>query len=287
MYGRGLKGKPLNVIGVIVGHHWNPTYSRVISVLEREAGKRGYNILLCYSNESWENEKNYITILLQKGVSGILVIPSGDCTKTGNRYAPFEGLDVPIVFIYRSFPDCVFDVVKTDNVYGAKMATEYLFQKGHRNIVHLTTGQNNSSVLERIEGFRVAHLKAKLPIPEERIYRLGEIDKESCSYAVDELLKSSGKDFSAIFTYNDYAAYWVMKSLLKRGIRIPEDIAVMGYDNNTFDDICLVPLTTVPLDAERISKVGIELLIRRIENPLAKRREVIFKPLQIVERESV
>jgi LacI family transcriptional regulator len=287
MYGRGLKGETLKVLGIIISDNTNPTYSRLVKGIEAEAETQGYNVILCNSNESYQREKMQINSLLYKKVDGLLIVPSPKGETEGNdRYDMLEQLNVPYVCINRTLEGCVCAVIKSDNVYGAKMATRFLIDKGHRKIIHITSGKNISSARERIEGFCEAMQEAGLDMNGVKVYKVDDTTRESSKKGVFEILKDND-DFTAIFTFNDNLAFAVMQVLKNKGKKIPEDVAVIGYDDNDFADICTVPLTTVPQDSYYIGQLAVKTLLDRITAQATQLIELLVKPEKIVERESV
>jgi len=287
MFGRGLKGETLKVIGVIISDNANPTYSMVIKGIEAQAELCGFNIILCNSHEDWKKEQKQIRVLLEKKVDGILIVPSAVARdELSGRYDILDAVKIPSIMAIRKIESYCCDIVTSDNVFGAKMAAKYLLDKGHTNIIHITTVLNISTSSERIIGFKQAMERAGLEIDEQSIIAMDYSDQEAFQNAMSQLIKRKA-DFSAIFAFNDIMAFHVIKALHSFGLSVPKDVAVIGYDNNDFADFCSVPLTTVHSDSFYLGFLAAATLLERIHCESTPYSEKLIKPKRIIERDSV
>jgi LacI family transcriptional regulator len=289
LYGRGLKGKTLRVIGVIISDNCNPSFAELVQGIEHCANEADYNIILCNSNENWETEKKHIGILIEKGVEGIIITPTEKQGKHEGfeRYAPFQNLGVPIVFAFRTMEGCTFDVVKTDNIYGAYLATKYLIEKGHRSLLHITTNLDISTRYERIEGFRRALEEQGLPFTQDMVFTVSAYGMESSEQDVRRLL-SGKRSFTGIFVFNDLLAIGAVKAMHDLGIAVPGDIAVIGFDNMYFSSVCTVPLTTVPQYNKQMGEAALQILMERVGNGVYGGRILReYRPDTVIVRNSV
>lgn len=288
LYGRGLKGKTLRVIGVVISDNCNPSFAELVQGIEHCANEADYNIILCNSNESWETEKKHIGILIEKGVEGIIIIPTERQGKHEGfeRYMPFQNLGVPIVFAFRTMEGCTFDVVKTDNRYGAYLATKYLIDKGHRSLLHITTNLDISTRYERIEGFKKALEEAKLPFADDMVFTVSAYGMESSEQDVRRLLTEK-RGFTGIFVFNDLLAIGAVKAMHDLGIAVPGDIAVIGFDNMSFSSVCTVPLTTVSQHNRQMGEAAFKILMERITG--GKHGSILreYRPDALILRDSV
>jgi LacI family transcriptional regulator len=161
-----------------------------------------------------------------------------------------------------------------------------LISKGHERIIHVTSNKIFSSAQERIEGFKLAHNEMGIPFNKKRIIRCDISSIQSCCEAMNCILDEH-EDFTAVFAFNDFTAFGIMKALLERGLRIPEDVALIGYDNSEFADICAVPLTTVKQESYLIGKMAFNFLLERINGNSDSKVYHVIAPTQIIERKSV
>jgi len=287
MYGRGLKGVSLRVIGVIIPDNANPTYSVMLKGIEARAEQAGFNIILCNSDEDWKKEQSKINVLVEKKVDGILLVPAAVAEdEPPKRYSMLDAVKMPFVMSIRKLEGYYCDVLTSDNRYGASIAVNYLIGKGHRKIVHVTSTLNTSTVTQRIIGFKEKMQVAKLPVDCDSIIHLNYLNKDSFTSGVAELVKRKDK-FTAIFAFNDMLAFHLIKTLSALGLQVPKDIAVIGYDDNDFADFCLVPLTTVSHDSFYLGYLGADILIERIKDKSKLYSEKLIRPSRIIERMSV
>ena len=282
-FGKGLSGKPLKTIGIIVPDNVNPSYSLMLRGMETKAAALNYSIILCNSNEDIEQEKALVQVLLGKHVDGVIICPTY-YPEISPNVKTLQQLKMPYVLLNRDLRDQPHPCIKTDNFLAAYLAGQYLIRKGHSKIIHVTRKNSVPAVEERIQGLKKAFDEEGIPFQEQQIYRRCEISIESGYQATRKLLKEN-QDFNAVLAFNDIIAFGVMKALREAELRVPEDVAVMGFDNLIFSDICLSPLTSVNQNLCAIGTVAMERLLQQIEGEDAVKLTKLPKPY-IVERES-
>lgn len=283
VFGRGLSGKPLRTIGIILPENANPVYFLFLNGLEEKAAESDYDIILGISHEDLDREKKLIRVLLEKHVDGVIISP---VHPEGNHNIEIlQHLEIPYILINRSIPHQNHVCIKANSALGAYLAGQYLLQKGHSNLLHLTRKYSVSSVEDRIAGLQRIFREHNVPFQEENIYRRCEVSVESAYTEMLEILRER-RDFTVVFAYNDIIAFGVMKAIHECRLRIPMDIAIMGFDNMMFADICLVPLTTVNQDLFAIGSIAMEVLLKKIHGDYEGQYPVVPEPY-IVERQSV
>ncbi len=192
---------------------------------------------------------------------------------------------MPYLLIDRTIPSQKHPCLKPNNFRAAYLAGQYLIQKGHRKVIHLTRKNSVIAVEERIEGLKAAFRDQQIPFDAQNIYRCCEISIESAQNEMMSILHSRN-NFTAVLTFNDIIAFGVMKALHESHRKIPEEIAVMGFDNLPFSDICLVPLTTVKQNLYATGTLAMDVIIQQIQGELTAQYRVLPEPV-IIERESV
>ncbi|PIE36152.1 LacI family transcriptional regulator [candidate division KSB3 bacterium] len=284
-FGRGLSGKPLRTIGIIIPENSNPFYSFVLKGVEQQATEAGYAIILCNSNEDLEREQHLIQVLMGKHVDGMIISPAQP--GINHNIERLQRLKIPYTLINRTISNQCHPCVKARNADGAYLAGQYLIRKGHRNVVCLTRQYSVTAVEERLQGFRRAFEEQNIFFDEEgNVYRrCQDINVESAYVAMCSILKER-KNFSAVFAFNDIIAFGAMKAIQEYHLRIPYDIAVMGFDNIMFSDISLVPLTTVNQNLPEIGISAVEVLLQQIHGEFIGHYRLMPEPY-IVERKSV
>ncbi|PID59099.1 hypothetical protein CSB45_01450 [candidate division KSB3 bacterium] len=283
-FGKGLSGKPPKTIGIIVPDNVNPSYSLMLRGMETKAAALRYSIILGNSNEDIEQERALVNVLLGKHVDGVIVCPTYYPEASPNVKI-LQQFNMPYVLLNRDLRGQQHPCVKTDNVLAACLAGRYLLRKGHLQIIHVTRQHSVPAVEERIEGLKKAFDEQNIPFRDEQIFRCCEISIESGYHAAQTILQQHS-DFDAVLAFNDIIAFGVMKALREAQLRIPDDVAVMGFDNLIFSDICLPPLTSVNQNLHAIGTAAMERLLQQIEGEEALTLTEVPEPY-IVERESV
>jgi LacI family transcriptional regulator len=288
LFGRGLKGNSVKTVGVIVTSSYNPNFADVISGIGKIADEFGYSIILCNSDEDLKTENKQIELLIQKQVDGIILTPASD--SFGAKRAGIEKLkklEIPYILIYRNIKGEEKNCVRTDNVQGGYIATKYLIEKGHRNIIfltpHLRPNKINSASYDRFLGYKKALGEINIKAPEDNVYHGKRISLES-GYEVMSTLLKARRDFTAVFCFNDIIAFGAIKAIHEWGLKIPSDIGVIGFDNMLFSQVCLVPLTTVHQESYKIGYTAMEIILKKLSNDTdIDKQEMIFTP-RIIER---
>lgn len=286
--GRGLKGKGLKTIGVVITDITNPFYSSSIQSITNEAEKNGYNVILCDSQEDCTREAKQIENLIRRKIDGLIIVPSSyDSADTACRrqYARLCDMKIPFVFLQRVIEDPIYqyDCVKCDNVYGAKMAIDYLFSSGHTQVHYLTGSSKSSSIRERNEGVSRAFLAHGLS-PDDHMLVCNDLSYDG-AYAMLKGLIQEGRRLSAVFCAYDNMAFGAINAIRDCSLRVPEDIAVMGFDDNFYSRIFTPPLTTIRQETVYMAKRATELLMEKMEtHTTAGVHEVVVPTL--VKRES-
>jgi LacI family transcriptional regulator len=270
---RSLFNKSSRLIGLVVPNILNPFFPEVARAVEDVAYKEGYTVVLCNSDGSLEKEKQYIDVLLRNNVDGFIV-----ATNLQNS-VNYMHLEVPVVAIDRMFNERI-PTVYADNYAGSKLATELLVAKGCRNLAHIRGPRNVSPANERYEGFLDAVSKAQLP------YTVIDSEMEGAGneHAAAELLEKH-PDVDGVFGWNDLVAVSVVKAALQRGIRIPDDLQVVGFDGISLTEIMFPALTTVAQPIYKMGRKATKLLIEQIEGKHANKEHHCLS-VQIIERDT-
>jgi DNA-binding LacI/PurR family transcriptional regulator len=261
---------------------------------EQAAKAKGYRIVFCTSNNDITEENKLLDQLVKDKVAGILIWPVLPHTSDGRLFQLTQQKGVPLVLLDRTLPGLAFDCVTSNNYEGAYQATEHLIQLGHRRIVFLSRPiLQLSTVSERLRGYQAAMRAAGLTPLEPWLVGIGE--EMHSNYAFHAYTAGKGEDIkqirhylqqpfrpTAIFTMNDLIALQVLKAASQAGVRIPQDLMLVGFDNMDITAHVEVPLTTVTQDCFTLGRRAAELLIERIEgyNGLP-RQEVVPTQLEI------
>jgi LacI family transcriptional regulator len=252
-----------NVIGIIVPQIVHQFFSSVISGIEEHAFKKGYNIIICQSNESEEREIQNTQILISSRVDGVVIA----MTKETQNYEHFINIrenNIPMVFFDRVCPDLDTDRVIIDDREAAYKATEYLIKTGCKRIVHFAGPPNLDISKNRQQGYIDALIDNKLTHDKELIISTADTLKKG-RIAVKDLL-SKNITFDGIFTVNDMAAVGAMKELKKHGLKIPEQVSIFGFTNENISKISTPSLSTVEQHGFKMGYIASKLLLKRINS---------------------
>jgi DNA-binding LacI/PurR family transcriptional regulator len=258
-----LKQQRTHTIGVIIPETVNRFFAKAIGGIQRVANLAGYHVLICQSDESYVVERKNLQGLLASRVDGILISVSSETDRTDH----FEVLlqkNVPVVFFDRISENIEAAKVYTDNYDISVEATEHLISQGCKRIAVVAGPQNLYNSRNRLNGYIAAMEKNNLPIKENYIihsdFRSGNVEEYT------RHLINLPQRPDAIFAINDYAAIEMMHVIKKNGLRIPDDIAVLGFNNENICRFVEPALSSIDHSAFDMGTVAAEILLNRIEN---------------------
>ena len=278
---RSLITKKSGIIGLVVTDIRNPFFSKLVDVFNREVEKNGYSLLLGISNDKVSLEKKCIDLFVGRNVEGIIVIPTIKTAADLEHLYMLKRMKIPFVFCTTAYSGIETDVVMTDLKEGEYQVVRHLIENGRRSIYFVTCDRNLLLSRERLEGYKQAHLENGLTYSNEQIIET-EPDYDH-GYEVGKTLVGGKAD--AVVAVNDFVAFGVIKAFKDARVRIPEDIAVAGYDDLLFSNLVDPALTTVKQPITEICVKTLELLFDRIENGPGNARNFSLAP-QLIIRDS-
>lgn len=266
---RSLKLGRTHTIGLTVPHITNPFFTEVVSVITQAFDRAGYAVMLFCTDEHLNNQDDQIRLLLDRMVDGLIVARVGDDTNFGEIV---RSAKVPIVLIDRLCRDLDIDAVVLDNRAAVLEAVGYLTSLGHRQIGYIAGGTNISTMQERAAGYRAALEAAGIPF-DPALVRLGDFHEQD-GYAAAMQLMTRPERPSAIFSANNPMVVGAMKAIRDLGLRCPEDVSVVCFDDFPFADVFQPQMTTVRQPVEAIGEQAAALLLDRINGtaPASPRR---------------
>jgi len=278
---RGLVTRKTKTIAVLVPDNVDAFYATVVQGIGDVCRERGYGIFLWNTHDSAEEELLYLRQAREKRTDGMLIYP----VQKDLRYlAELKRNPVPFVFLNRHTDDASFDYVMNDNAHGAYLAVQYLLQKGHQRITYVCAKPDASSGQERITGCRKAIDEAGLS-PDRLEVCTCEESIESSYNLVKELLARKDRP-TAIFMWDDKLAVSAIKAIRESHLRIPDDVALVGYDDVEIAAYLYPALTTVRQSSRQIGALAAKLLLDELENGKASSpKRIVLKP-ELVIRET-
>jgi len=280
---RVLTGASSNVIGLVVLDVESPFYMEAAHVIEREVRESGHVVMLCNSEGDTERESGLLGMLAAQRVRGALLAPAST-DDDDNRYTDLPG-DLPVILLdYNGGPEhCSISV---DNVRGGRIAIEHLLALGHRRIAVVGGPTGLRQFADRAQGAREAIAQAGLD-PDESLIEVSVsgIGIQDGRRAVELLLEDQAPD--AVFCGNDMLAFGVYRGLVDAGYVVPDDIALVGYDDIDFARDWVVPLTSVRQPIEALGKGAARLLIDHSSRDAAHtHQQLVLAPELVVRRSS-
>ncbi|MBD0785345.1 HTH-type transcriptional repressor PurR [Vibrio sp. Y2-5] len=279
---RSLKCNTTRTIGMLVTQSTNLFFSEVIDGVESYCYRQGYTLILCNTGGIYEKQRDYIRMLAEKRVDGILVMCS-DLTQELSEMLESHA-DIPKVIMDWGPEASKADKIIDNSELGGYLATKYLIDRGHKDIACLSGHLNKLACQERIAGFRRAMEEANLVVNDNWILE-GNFECDTAVLAADKII-AMDKMPTAVFCFNDTMALGLMSRLQQKGVRVPDDISVIGYDNIELAEYFSPPLTTIHQPKRRVGKNAFEILLERIKDKEHERRIFEMHP-EIVERDTV
>ncbi len=277
-----LRNQKTSVIGVIIPEIVHHFFSTVIDGIEVYANSKGYNVMVCLSNESFQKEVTNMGLLANGSVDGLIVSMARETLKKSD-YQHFDALikdDFPIVLFDRADDKLKCDKVIIDDIEGGFKAANHLLDIGSKKIALLTTEDYVTVGALRKIGFRKAMQKANMEVNEDLVFK---IDDSKDLYAQIEEVFNQDEMPDAILAVNEIYAAIAMKQAKEKGFKIPEDIAIIGFTSGLISEFTSPPLSSIVQHGFLMGQHSAELLINRIENkaPEQVQKEVISPDLKI------
>ncbi|MGD0036709.1 MAG: LacI family DNA-binding transcriptional regulator [Bacteroidota bacterium] len=277
-----LKSNRTTTIGVIVPEIKHDFFSSAISGIEEVAYQSGYTILLCQSNESYEREVLNTSVLMHHRVAGVIVSISQN-TKNAEHFQDLLRRRIPLVFFDRVCDDVMASKVMIDDYKCAFNAVTYLINKGYKRIAHFAGPKELSICKKRMSGYCDA-LKLAHIFLNNRFVQYGGMHEQDGYNSMDNLLKENIIP-DAVFAVNDPVALGTYQRIKEAKLKIPDDIAIMGFSNNKITGLVEPQITTVDQPSFEMGRKAAEILIQTIEGKLLEPKTLILNAT-LIERRS-
>ncbi|MBS1206851.1 MAG: transcriptional regulator [Proteobacteria bacterium] len=278
---RSLKINQTHTIGMLITASSNPFYSELVRGVERSCFERGYSLVLCNTEGDEQRMNSNLETLMQKRVDGLLLL----CTET---HQPSQ----EIMQRYPSIPTVMMDwapfngdsdLIQDNSLLGGDMATQYLIDKGFTRIACITGPLDKTPARLRLEGYREAMTRAGLTIREG-----DEIESDfefGGGFDAMQALLAMKERPQAVFIGNDAMAVGAYQALYQAGLKIPQDMAIVGYDDIELASYMTPPLTTIHQPKDELGELAIDVLIHRIAEPGLQQQRLQLTPI-LMERGS-
>jgi LacI family transcriptional regulator len=277
---RGLKGRKTNTIGVLVPNLGSGYIGEIMRGIDHELEINQLDLMLFTTQRMADKETKYVANMMQGMVDGLLfLIPRSPSDYIGT----LSDRNFPFVLIDNQVADEPCPYVGATNWQGAYKATEYLIELGHKRIAFITGSMDLNSATDRLEGYKSALRTHHIPVNPDLIYE-GDYTQPS-GYAGATTLLELQEIPTAVFASNDALAMGAMDAVRNRGLRVPEDISVMGFDDVPQSAMIRPALTTVRQPLEQMGRVATQMIIDILKNP-EKETEQMRLPTELIVRDS-
>jgi len=289
---RSLRSQRSNIVGVMVFDITDPFCTPILRGLENALYQASYLSLLADAHNEPHRFERYLEMLLDRRVEGLIVIANWLVTDI-KLLADLTGKHVPTVIAGRAFEIENVSTVSVDNENGAALALEHLYNLGHRQIAFLRGPKTLASSAQRWKGIRAFAQSVGLRLDPKRIAELPESQDpnssfEAAGHLTTELL-ARGNSFSALMAFDDMTALGALRALKKKGLRVPEDCSVIGFDDVAQASLSLPSLTTVRQPMEAMGSMSVGMILDAIKAVNQKQEVPVMRkkiPAELVVRES-
>jgi LacI family transcriptional regulator len=269
-----LRNQKTKVIGVIlpkIVHHF---FSTVIMGIEEGANKKGYNIMVCFSNESYKKEVETLKVLSNGSVDGLIVSIANETleNKDFNHFVDLVSEEIPLVLFDRVVDEILCDKVVVDDVGAGYKATKHLIENGRKKIALITTPNHVNVGTLRRQGYEKALIEAYIKTDKNLIVEIDE--KKDIKSQIEKVFK---EDIDAVFAVNEIYAANSMRIAKEKGLSIPNEISIIGFTDGLISEYSSPSITTIAQHGFTMGIQAVELLIERIENETE-----VYRPKKIV-----
>ena len=276
----GLRSKRTNTLALVVTDIANPFFTLIARGVEDVASDSGYTVIYCNTDESEQKEINYSNILAQQQVDGVLLVPACSSSKSVKF---LDQNNIPVVLIDRSVPEIEKDIVKCDSKEGAYKLVKLIIELGHSNIASITGPKGVSTSEDRVAGYRRAMNEAGLESFVNIYY--GAFTQASGYELANQALTLEPQP-TALFGANNFLSIGILKALRDAGKRVPEEIAVVGFDDLPISMMVDPFLTVASQPAYEMGKQATELLLSRLLGEAPQEIQRVILQTEIIERQS-
>jgi len=280
---RGLSQRRTHAFGVIVPDVANPFFTLVVRGVEQVGWRAGYHVILCDTQGNLERERGYLEDMVAFQVAGVLIAPVGDRSRPQLRLLTRN--NVPFVLIDRSIAGFDGDLVQGDSVAGARQLIEHLIELGHRRIGMITESPDVSTARDRLQGYREALERGGIELDPELVAESSTIDPDAAAEATLRLL-ALDEPPTAIFAVNNIAVVGVVEAARRRNLEIPDDLALVCFDDIEHVSRLYPFLTVMAQPAETYGTIATQLLLDRLSGRVGQRRRIVVLPADFIVRKS-
>lgn len=281
-FARSLRTRRTSTIGVIVPDISNPFFASITQAITTSAYRSGYSTLLCDTQDSLSLEAESLKLIESRSADGLILCPVGS---EGAHIAEYAKRNPATVLVDRNIKGLGVPFVGSDNFGGANDAVQFLIRKGHRRVLCLKGVAGTTPCEERLRGYLAAHNECKVPCDTRLL--AGNGFGEQSGYMETKMQLSLNTGFTAVFAMSNMIAVGAIRALTETGLRIPEDVSLIAFDDSPFAPYLATPLTSVAQQNAEIANLAVRLLLQNIEEDIAHQGIEVLLPTKFINRASV
>ena len=280
---RGLKMDRTETLGLIIPDISNPFFADIAQTIEKEARSKGFSLILSDSGDDWNDEKELINLLRSHKVDGIIIAPVG--TRFEHIIQAYNS-GLALVIIDRCFPGINVPSITSDNYQGGYDAVNYLIRMGHKKIICIQGTPQSLPNMERLRGYRDACKVNNISVDEGLI--VGDNFSMENGYRQTRIMFSMENPPTAIFAFSNLISLGVIKATNEMGMKIPEDISLISFDEQPYSAYLGTPMTTISQKKSEMGQLAIDVLLKYIVNEEYRKKIVNLKlKTDLIIRDSV
>lgn len=278
---RRLRGNLTTTIGVIVPRIVNPFFSSLVNAIEQAAYKKGYQVLICQSNEDKVKELAFLNLLKTKQVDGVIMTSIENDWDVIESYKEYGSILLCNDYVNQA----VVPMIRLDQTKGAYLGAKHLIERGHQKIAYCTGGlfDEQGKGKDRNQGFQKALHEAGVKINPKWIF-IDQHTIEDGKQVIKQILEMDDRP-TAIFTGSDEVAGGIMIGAKERGLTIPDDLAIIGFDDQPIAEILDPKLTTIRQPVDQMGEKSVEVIIEMLDNPEMEMKSYEL-PIELIVRQS-
>jgi LacI family transcriptional regulator len=284
---RQLRSKRTKSIALLVADISNPFFTTIARGVEDFFNGHGYSVMFCNTDEDVAEEEQYLLMLIERQIDGVLLVPA---RSSGESFDLLRAHRVPVVAIDRRVASRDVDSVRCDSEAGAHALVQHLVELGHRRIAVLTGSAAISTSIDRVAGARRALEEAGLELPDSLVhyggYNFGKSNQADGHRMAFEMLEADGERPTAVFCANNFIAFGAIRALREKGVRVPDDMSVVAFDDLPEEWVSEPFLTVARQPAYEIGRSAATLLLDHITGAHQPHGESVVLPFELIIRRS-
>ena len=278
---QSFRWKQTGLFALLVTDITNPFWTTVARGVEDGVSDAGFNVILCNTDESDEEVERYLRVLLAKQIDGVFIVPASNASE---QVSALKKKGIPAVVLDRRFPELLIDSVRCDSEQGAYLVTKHLLSLGHERISLINGPSGLSTVEDRTSGYLRAHAETHILPAAELIFN-GHFTVESGEELAAKALASPTQP-TALFAANNFLTLGCLKAIRSKGLQIPQDISLVGFDDLPFMQLIEPGITVATQPAYEMGRLAVELLLSRLNKKLPDNPQEIVLPTGLIIRQS-